>query len=92
MNLHPLISTLIVIVELEGTQMGLKDRLLGAIGTSRMPLMPFNITGPPHDNEYAVEPAGVETSIPSHVEVETNSPLMRISKMTLFSCSLVMAI
>jgi len=44
-------NTLIVIVAVEGRQIGLKERLLGEIGTMRIPLTSFSIIGPPADNE-----------------------------------------
>lgn len=75
-----------------GTQIGLNDKLFGAIGTIIMQFMPFNITGPPQDREYAVEPVGVEIKIPSHVVVVMNSLSIIISRMTLFSFNLVTAI
>lgn len=45
--------------------MGLKERLLGAIGTIRIPFTPFWRSGPPADSEYAVDPVGVDMSMPS---------------------------
>ncbi len=59
----------------EGKQIGLKDKLLGAIGTISMPLTPFCIIGPPAESEYAVEPVGVEISIPSPAVRVTYSSL-----------------
>lgn len=35
-------------------------------------LTPFNTTGPPADKAYAVEPVGVDTSIPSPDVVVSN--------------------
>ena len=44
-------NTLIVIVAVEGKQIGLKERLLGEIGTMRIPLTSFSMMGPPADSE-----------------------------------------
>jgi hypothetical protein len=44
-------NTLIVIVAVEGRQIGLKERLLGEIGTIRIPFTSFSMMGPPADNE-----------------------------------------
>lgn len=46
-------------------QSGRKERLWGEIGTIIMQFMPFCTTGPPADNEYAVEPVGVAIKTPS---------------------------
>lgn len=62
----------ILITESEGRQIGLKERLFGAIGTNMILLTPFNTTGPPADKAYAVEPVGVDTSIPSPDVVVSN--------------------
>jgi hypothetical protein len=35
----------------DGTQIGLNDKLLGAIGVIKMLFTPFCIIGPPADNE-----------------------------------------
>ena len=43
--------TLMVISESDGKQIGLKERLFGAIGVIRMLLTPFCIIGPPADSE-----------------------------------------
>lgn len=45
--------------------MGLNDKLLGAIGVIKIELTPFCMIGPPADNEYAVEPVGVDIRMPS---------------------------
>jgi hypothetical protein len=45
--------------------MGRKDKLFGAIGVIKMLLTPFDMIGPPADNEYAVDPVGVDINIPS---------------------------
>jgi hypothetical protein len=37
--------------ESEGKQMGRKERLLGAIGTTKIPLTPFCRIGPPAERE-----------------------------------------
>lgn len=52
-------------MESDGKQIGLNDRLFGAMGVIRMLFTPFCIIGPPADNEYAVEPVGVDTKMPS---------------------------
>lgn len=52
-------------MESAGIQIGRNDRLFGAIGTIRIPFTPHDTIGPPADNEYAVEPFGVEINIPS---------------------------
>jgi len=67
-----------VIYESEGRQMGRNERLLGAMGVIRILLIPFCIIGPPADNEYAVEPVGVEISIPSPAVSVIFSLLMKI--------------
>lgn len=54
-----------MIYESEGKQIGLKERLFGAMGVIRMLLTPFCIIGPPADREYAVDPVGVDISMPS---------------------------
>ena len=51
------------ITESDGKQIGRNDKLLGAIGTSKILLTPFKTTGPPADRAYAVEHVGVDTSI-----------------------------
>ena len=43
--------TLIVMVEVEGRQMGRKERLLGEMGTMSIPLTSLNKIGPPADKE-----------------------------------------
>ena len=45
------VFTLIVMVEVEGRQIGRKDRLLGEIGTMRIPLTPLSRMGPPAERE-----------------------------------------
>ena len=57
--------TLMRISQSEGKQIGLKERLLGAMGTMRIPFTPFWRSGPPADSEYAVDPVGVDMSMPS---------------------------
>lgn len=57
--------TFMRISQSEGKQMGLKERLLGAMGTIRIPFTPFWRRGPPADSEYAVDPVGVDMSMPS---------------------------
>lgn len=54
-----------MIYESEGRQIGLKERLFGAIGVMSILLIPFCIIGPPADREYAVDPVGVDMSMPS---------------------------
>lgn len=72
-----------VIYESEGRQMGRNERLLGAMGVIRILLIPFCIIGPPADNEYAVEPVGVEISIPSPAVSVIFSLLINISRIIL---------
>lgn len=72
-----------VIYESEGRQMGRNERLLGAMGVIRILLIPFCIIGPPADNEYAVEPVGVEISIPSPAVSVIFSLLIKISRIIL---------
>lgn len=43
--------TLIFILLSDGKQIGLKERLFGAIGTIKMPLTPFDSIGPPAESE-----------------------------------------
>ena len=50
-KLYYCISTLILNLLSEGKQIGLKERLLGAIGTIKMPLTPFDSIGPPAERE-----------------------------------------
>jgi hypothetical protein len=66
--------------------MGLKERLLGAIGTTSMPLTPFWRMGPPADSEYAVEPVEVEMRMPSPAVDVRYSLLTHISRVIL-SCA-----
>lgn len=40
-----------VIYEFDGRQMGLNERLFGAIGVSRILLTPFCMMGPPAESE-----------------------------------------
>ena len=54
-----------VIDELDGRQIGLNERLFGAIGVISILFTPFCMIGPPAEREYAVEPVGVDTRIPS---------------------------
>lgn len=63
--------------------MGLKERLFGAIGVIKILLTPFCIIGPPADKEYAVEPVGVDISIPSPAVSVIFSLLIKISKIIL---------
>ena len=51
MKLYYRISTLILNLLSEGKQIGLNERLLGAIGTIKMPLTPFDNIGPPAERE-----------------------------------------
>ena len=51
MKLYRNFSTLILILLSEGKQIGLKERLFGAIGTIKMPLTPFDSIGPPAERE-----------------------------------------
>ena len=50
-KLYYRIRTLILNLLSEGKQIGLKERLLGAIGTIKMPLTPFDSIGPPAERE-----------------------------------------
>lgn len=72
-----------VIYESEGRQMGRNERLFGAMGVIRILLIPFCMIGPPADNEYAVEPVGVEISIPSPAVSVIFSLLIKISRIIL---------
>ena len=57
--------TLSVIDDDEGKTSGRNDRLRGHIGVSTIALSDGCTIGPPADNEYAVDPVGVETINPS---------------------------
>lgn len=80
------------ITESDGKQIGRNDKLLGAIGTSKILLTPFKTTGPPADRAYAVEPVGVDTSIPSPDVVVNNYLFTYISRAILLQSFLVIAI
>lgn len=43
--------TLILIVAVDGKQIGLNDKLLGEMGTIRIPLTPLSMIGPPAESE-----------------------------------------
>ena len=58
-----MISTLISL--LSGITIGRLDSECDAIGTNTMPFKVGCNNGPPADNEYAVDPVGVETIKPS---------------------------
>jgi hypothetical protein len=75
--------TLIVTSESEGIQIGLKERLLGAIGVIKIELTPFCMIGPPAESEYAVDPVGVDMRMPSPAVYVIFSLLMKIYKMIL---------
>lgn len=77
--------------DVDGKQIGRNDKLFGAIGTSTIVLIPFTITGPPADNAYAVEPVGVEISMPSPEVVVMYSSLMYISNTIRLQSFLVIA-
>lgn len=79
-----------VISESDGRQIGRKERLLGAMGVMRMLLMPFCMMGPPAEREYAVDPVGVEISIPSPAVSVIFSLLIKISSIILSASCLVM--
>lgn len=49
----------------DGKTRGLNDRLRGQMGVSTSALREGCTMGPPADNEYAVDPVGVETIRPS---------------------------
>ena len=83
MQLNHVRITRILILQLEGKQIGRKERLLGAIGTMRMPLTPFWRIGPPADSEYAVDPVGVDIKMPSPAVCVKTSPLTYISNIIL---------
>ena len=51
MQLYKSLITLTVIVDVEGRQIGRKDRLLGDIGTIKIPLTPLSRIGPPAERE-----------------------------------------
>ena len=78
-----------VIYESEGRQIGRNERLLGAIGVIKILLIPFCMIGPPADNEYAVEPVGVEINIPSPAVSVIFSLFIKISKIILSAYCLV---
>ena len=50
------------------------------MGTNKIPLTPFCIIGPPADNEYAVDPVGVDINIPSLFVSVTSYPSIDIFK------------
>lgn len=50
-QLHNNKCTLIRISQSDGKQIGLKDRLFGAMGTTRIPFTPFCKMGPPAERE-----------------------------------------
>lgn len=54
-----------VITEDDGKTRGRNDKLRGHIGVSTRALKEGCTIGPPADNEYAVEPVGVDTIRPS---------------------------
>jgi hypothetical protein len=54
-----------VITDDAGNTSGLKDKLRGQIGVRTRALSEGWTIGPPADNEYAVDPVGVETMSPS---------------------------
>jgi hypothetical protein len=53
----------------EGNTRGLKERLRGHMGVRTRALSEGWTIGPPADNEYAVEPVGVETMTPSDCKI-----------------------
>jgi hypothetical protein len=57
--------TLSVIEDVEGKTSGLKERLRGEIGVRSTAGVVGCTMGPPAEREYAVEPVGVDTMIPS---------------------------
>ena len=77
-------DTLTFISQSEGKHIGLNDKLLGAIGTTKIPLTPFWRMGPPAESEYAVDPVEVEMRIPSPAVEVRYSPLTQISSVTLY--------
>lgn len=54
-----------MIDEDDGKTSGRNDKLRGQIGVRTSALNEGCTMGPPADNEYAVDPVGVETIIPS---------------------------
>ena len=58
-----------------GKTRGRNDRLRGQIGVRRSAGTVGWIIDPPDDNEYAVDPVGVLTSIPSATASVRNRPL-----------------
>ena len=54
-----------VIDDEDGKTSGRKDRLRGQIGVRTSALKDGWTIGPPADSEYAVDPVGVDTMIPS---------------------------
>ncbi len=73
-----------MIYESDGKHIGLNERLFGAIGVIKILLTPFCIIGPPADNEYAVEPVGVDIKIPSPAVSVIFYLLIKIYKMILY--------
>lgn len=71
--------------------MGRKDKLLGAIGTRTIVFIPFTIMGPPAERAYAVDPVGVEMSMPSPEVVVMYSSLTYISRTIRLQSFLVIA-
>lgn len=63
-----------MISEDDGKQIGLKERLYGAIGTISMQFTPLEIIGPPADKAYAVDPVGVDIRRPSPIVYVKNFP------------------
>ena len=53
----------------DGNTKGLKERLRGHMGVRTRALSEGWTMGPPADNEYAVEPVGVETITPSDYKI-----------------------
>ena len=64
-SLLEFLDSFTLILQDEGKQIGLNDKLFGAMGTINILLTPFCTIGPPADRAYAVEPVGVEIKIPS---------------------------
>lgn len=78
-----------MIYESDGRHIGLNERLLGAMGVMSMLLIPFCMIGPPADNEYAVDPVGVDINIPSPAVSVIFSLLINISNIILSASCLV---
>lgn len=78
-------------MDFEDKQMGLKDKLFGAMGTKTIVFTPLTMTGPPAERAQAVDPVGVDISIPSPEVVVMYSLSMYIYSIILLQSFRVMA-